>query len=138
MDSEIEALIGLPLRSVEKKDWTWFFSFADDANILTESKWRLISDGRVSITSEDHEHQFGLPTPVDATERVMSRTSGIAVTNASIHTTTGDLSVHFGEDIQLQFLQFSLGYDAWRAHLRGALIVCNGGGDISCFPPAQP
>ena len=59
-------LVGLQLKAVEKKDYSWFFTFDDGGSIATESFWRLITIEGVAVTSEDHGHQFGLPAPVDA------------------------------------------------------------------------
>ena len=44
----------------------WTFRLSDGGIIGAHSPWRLISHGRVHVTSLDHGHQFGLPQPVDA------------------------------------------------------------------------
>jgi hypothetical protein len=83
--SDCQPLVGQTLRSVEKKDYSWFFVFADDISIVTESTWRLLSEDGIIVTSEDHGHQFGLPAPVDAAERVLAGVSRKAVVIASPH-----------------------------------------------------
>ena len=70
--SYCQPLVSQTLRSVEKKDYSWFFVFADDISIVTESPWRFLDQDRIIITSEDHGHQFGLPAPVDAGESVLA------------------------------------------------------------------
>jgi hypothetical protein len=131
--SYCEPLIGHHLLSVEKKDHSWFFVFAHDVSVITESPWRLISDERIVVTSEDDGHQFGLLTPVDAAERVLSAVAGRTVEAASISEFSGDLSIEFSGQVHLQLLQMSCGYESWRLHFRGSETICMGGGEIAHF-----
>ena len=134
-ESHCQPLVGQTLRSVDKKDYSWFFVFADDISIVTESFWRFVREDGIVVTSEDHGHQFGLPAPVDAAQRVVAGISKKAVVvSASINRSTGDLSINFSDNCQLQFLQLSSGYESWRLYIRGNEIICNGGGDIAYFP----
>lgn len=126
-----QPLVGHRLRSLENRDYSWFFVFADDLSVVTEFPWRFIADGCIAITSEDDGHQFGLPAPVDAAEMVLHRTSGQDVIAASIDPDTGDLSIEFSGMLRLQLLQMSAGYGAWRIYAPGAEVVCTGGGDIA-------
>jgi len=132
--SEVEQLVGQSLRSVEKKGYTWFFEFADDIAIATESPWRFMNAEAIVVTSEDHGHPFGLPTPVDAAERVLSGAAEQTVIAASIGRATGDLSIEFGHRLRLQLLQMSCAYESWRLHIRGSETICTGGGAIVYFP----
>ena len=92
-----------------------------------------MSADSIVVTSEDHGHQFGLPAPVDAAERVLSRVAGQPVVAASIIRTTGDLSIEFAHQFHLQLLQMSCGYESWRLHIQGNETICTGGGDIAYF-----
>lgn len=129
-----EPLIGQYLRSVEKKDHTWFFKFADDITITTESSWRFMDMERIIVTSEDHGHQFGLPAPVDAAEMVLTRVTEQKVKDVSVSKPTGDLSIEFKQQLHLQFLQMSSGYESWSLQVYGSQVICLGGGDIEYFP----
>ena len=131
-NSYCEPLISQVLWSVEKKDFSWFFMFTGDISIATESSWRLLNDDGIVVTSEDHGHQFGLPAPVDAAQRVLSAVLGKPVVAASIIRPTSDLSVDF-EYTSLQFLQMSCGYESWRLSIRDNLTICLGAGDIAYF-----
>ena len=64
-------LVGQRLQSVSvtAESW-WSFHFDEHCSISTYGPWRLIEEGRIRVTSEDHGHPFGLPAPVDAVERV--------------------------------------------------------------------
>ena len=132
MNTDLQTLVGHPIRSVEKKDYSWFFVFTDGAIIVTETSWRFVTPDGIFVTSEDHEQQFGLPQPVDAGQRLMSRAAALLVTAVSIHPTTGDLTVNFA-DSELQFLQMSCGYEAWRLNLGDTETICTGGGQLAYF-----
>ena len=126
-------LISRPLLSVEKKDQSWFFTFGSDVQVITESPWRLISQKAIEVTSEDHGHPFGLPQPIDAAKRLRSQIGGRIVAAASIDPPTGDLNVEFSDDLTMEFLQMSCGYESWRLNAPGRQVICLGGGDIGCF-----
>jgi hypothetical protein len=132
-NSYSKPLIGQTLRSVEKKDYSWFFVFADEISIVTEGPWRFLSADGIVVTSEDDGHQFGLPAPVDAADRVLTGISRKTVVAASIIPSTADLIVDFGSQVHLQFLQMSCGYESWRLYIRGSETICMGGGDIAYF-----
>lgn len=125
-------LVGRQVTSVEKKDYSWFFSFDDGGSIATESFWRLISTQKVVVTSEDHGHQFGLPAPVDAAEVVKKEVGGKVVDQFILDEQTGDLSLHFG-DTTLQFVTTSAGYEGWRTRHGSQEIICGGGGGLAVF-----
>ena len=129
-DESSRPLVGTQLVSAERLDHSWLLRFGTDITLTTEVLWRLIDDGRIVVTSEDHGHQFGLPEPVDATARLLSSLRGRSVTAASIVPSSGDLAIDFGERTQLQFLQTSCGYESWRLSVRGSETICTGGGEI--------
>ena len=130
-DESTRPLVGAQLVSVERLDHSWFLRFGTDITLATEALWRLIDDGHIVVTSEDHGHQFGLPEPVDATARLLSSLQGCIVTAASIAPSSGDLALDFGERTQLQFLQTSCGHEAWRLSVRGSETICTGGSEIA-------
>jgi len=127
------ALVGQRLLSVEKRDYSWFFSLSEDVRVGTESPWRLLSQGRIIVTSEDDGHPFGLPEPVDAASRVLATVSNRTVESAEIDASTGDLTANFGGSTCLQFLQMSCGYESWRLYAQGNETICMGAGEIAHF-----
>ena len=127
-------LIGRQLLSVEKKDYTWFFAFGPGVTLATESPWRFIKQGRIVVSSEDHNQQFGLPAPVDAARDLLSCARGLIVEGASVAADAGDLTVQFPGGLVLQLLQLSSGYESWRLTANGSESICVGGGSITHFP----
>ena len=136
MDSNAycQALVGQRLEHLEKKDYTWFFTFSDQTKIATEAQWRFIDSERIVVSSDDHGHPFGLPAPVDAVEWVLERIGGKPIVVASIASKTGDLSIEFEGGYCLEFLQLSGGYESWRLDVDGTQTICTGGGEIVHFP----
>jgi hypothetical protein len=129
-------LIGQALRSVEKHDFTWCFSFTGGVSLATDAEWRLIDGGRVVTSSDDHGRQFGLPAPVDAARNAAERAAGRTVETASVLPEAGDLVVRFGDRLELQLLQLSCGHESWRLTAAGGEHVCTGGGAIVFVPRA--
>lgn len=129
----IPNIAGVRLRSVQKMDYSWFFTFTDSVSVATETPWRFVKGNRVDVTSEDHAHQFGLLNPVDASVCVLSAVQDTPIKTACIDTATGDLFVYFSDKIFLQFLQMSGGFEAWHLFAGGHEFICTGGGEIAIF-----
>jgi hypothetical protein len=134
MRPQLQSFVGKSLRSIEKLDWSWFFRFDAPLVIATEAPWRLITPQGVAVADWDHEHQFGLPEPVDASKRVLSSLPSLEVQSVTLDVLTGDLRLIFAENTYLQFLQMSSGYEAWRAQTADGEIICIGGGETVCPP----
>jgi hypothetical protein len=128
----IPDLAGARLRSVENKDYSWFFIFTDNVRVASDT-WRFVNGDHIVVTSEDHGHQFGLPSPVDASVRVSSAVRDAPIQTSRIDTATGDLFVYFSDKMFLQFLQMSCGYEAWRLFAGERKFICTGGGEIAVF-----
>lgn len=124
---------------VELNENVWAFVFTRSAQptctITVESIWRLIEDGRIALTSEDHGHPFGLPAPVDAEQQVRRAFADKPVLELAVDRTTGDLTVDFAGGARVQMLTTSGGYESWQAYFRSGgedvTLVGGGGGDLS-------
>ena len=130
MIPNLKWMIGLSIVAVEKKDYTWFFRLNDGAVIAaTDSPWRLVTPKGVAITSEDHGHQFGLPSPVDAAEIVKPQALGRRIDNCEVDKKTGTSSSTWDQFLLRSYV-FSSGYEAWHLTHSSLEIVCTGGGKI--------
>ena len=123
------------LSQVEKKDYTWFFTFEGGGSVNIDSAWRLISADGIIVTSEDHGHPFGLPEPVDAGKRVIGAVQNKRVSDYLCSKPTSDLTILFEGEIQIQFLNMSCGYESWTAWNNDVQIICLGGGELESFGP---
>jgi hypothetical protein len=83
-----------------------------DGTKLRADYWRVIKDGRASISSFDHKQQYGLPAPIDAVEMLIRDLQGQLITDAQHDKETGDLLLWFTNNIKCQILNFT-GYEIW-------------------------
>ena len=113
---------------------TWFVMFGDSLKITVECPWRLIHDGVIAISSDDHRQQFGLPAPIDAAERASSLLAGLVVQRVDVREGTADLFIHFERDLRLEIIPFSSGYESWQVSTpSGKSVVAQGGGQLSAW-----
>ena len=102
--------------------------------LATEMLWRLIQEGQIVVTSDDHGQQFGHSEPIHAVEKLRTRTMGRTVEEVKISALTGDLIIELSEKTYLQLFQLSSGYEAWRLTTSsGVDIFCRGGGIIALY-----
>jgi hypothetical protein len=110
---------------------TWRFNFENGVSVCAESFWRIVSGGKVAGTSGDHDHSFGLPSPVDSAARAGLLLYSKTVKAASIRSDTGDLIIEFIGDSRLEVLTTSSGYENWNIFFpTGERFICLGGGDL--------
>ncbi len=83
-----------------------------DGTRLQAFYWRLVQDGRVELTSFDHQKRYGLPAPIDAKKQVSNRLTGKICRNVHFDGDTGDLTLVLGETSKLQVFNFT-GYEIW-------------------------
>jgi hypothetical protein len=134
MTVDLSWLVGRRLKSVEKKDFSWFFILDDSSTVSTESHWRLIQQ-RVVLTSDDDGQLFGLTAPVNAAKRVTEVIGDKLVDRFELDECTGDLSLCFDNHATVQFITLSSGYEGWRLGHGDQQIICLGGGELSIFSP---
>lgn len=109
----------------------WVFSLGEAGAISVECPWRLIQDGRIAVSCEDHGQMYGRESPVDAGAVASSALADRAVTSASVRGGTADLVLHFGESLRLEIFPFSSGYESWSVTLPDcSRVVAQGGGDL--------
>ncbi len=133
MPADLTWLIGKRLAQVTKQDFTWFFTFQDGGRVLTESGWRLVTRTGIDVTSEDHDQMFGLKEPVDASARVIAATEEKKILGFRLAERTSDLAVTFEDEVLVEFLNLSCGYESWRAYHGSEEVICMGGGGVAHF-----
>ena len=134
MPADLTWLVGKRLVEAAKKDDSWFFIFTDGGRIVTESGWRLVTKKGIDVASDDHGHFFGLKEPVNAGTRVLTATKEKKILEFQIAERTSDLSVKFEDEVSLECLNLSCGYESWRAQHGAGEIICLGGGQLAIFP----
>ena len=132
---DLSWLVGQQIEGVTWSDpLPWLFSFSGGARLTVECPWRIIADGRIAVTSEDHAQQYGLPAPIDsaavATEQLATR----PVSDVRLAADTLDLLITVAGGAMLQITPFSRGYEAWQITSAGRRqIVAGGGGRVATY-----
>jgi hypothetical protein len=113
---------------------TWFVGLGDSLSISVDCPWRLIHDGGIAVSSDDHRQQFGLPAPIDAAGRASSLLAGAVVRRVEVREGTADLFIDFDGDRRLEIIPFSSGYESWQVSTpSGKQVIAQGGGQLSAW-----
>jgi hypothetical protein len=132
--SQLTLDVNARLLSIEAKEYSWHFTFTEGIRVTSETLWRLVGDGRVMWVSGDHLQVFGLPQPVDLVQEVQSAIADRPLTHLQVDD-KGDLLLSFaGDDVELQFLITSGGYESFRLEVSDRLYVATGGGRLVEVP----
>jgi hypothetical protein len=115
-----ESLLNLKGGSVQvvAVDGPWEFGSAciqllfQNGSMLRADYWRVSKDGRASLSSFDHNQQYGLPAPINAISELEEHLRTKVLLEARLDGETGDLLFRFTQDIKLQVLNVS-GYEVW-------------------------
>jgi Immunity protein 35 len=127
-------MVDLRLASVSRRDFDWVFEFDSKSLLTVAYLWRLLQDGRIRRTSEDHGQQFGLPAPVDAAADLNQRIAGKTITAAELQEGTLDLRLQFDRTHVLEIIPNSSGYEAWKLDYvkeRRTQYFADGGGRLA-------
>lgn len=114
-------------------------SFEFGSGVLhVECLWRIVAGGRLVLTSQDHEQQFGLPNPRDVYAVAESLLKGRCALALRVREETADLRVDFDGNFLLEVLADSSGYEPWQFTAPGVHLVALGGGGIADFSTVPP
>ena len=101
-----------------ENDW-WLTTGAGSAGVSISTFWRLRDPSRILVAVEDDEHWFGLPQPVDIEAEANAAMANLAVKDVDIDEATGDLRFAFRQDVHLEVIVTSAGYECWQAYKTG-------------------
>jgi hypothetical protein len=113
---------------------TWMLKFDRGARLGIETLWRIVTGDRVALTSEDHQQQFGLPAPIDAGAALRLAIRDKPIRVSSCNRVTGDLILEYDDDLRLEIIVTSAGYENWNLmRADGHQIIAIGGGAIAAY-----
>jgi hypothetical protein len=118
-----------------KVEGEWNFTFDDETVLRVGCLWRLVVQGRVALSGDDHLQKFGLDTPVDAGESAMRILSGKIVSAVELHEGTADIGVEFSDGTRLELVKNSSGYEPWGVSSKHINMFANGSGDVFLMEP---
>ena len=127
-------MVGCRLEVSFSEPLSWFFSFGGSLGIRVDCPWRLLHQGRIRISGEDHRQKFGLPAPIDAALIATSLLVGVVVRRVEVRNSTADLLLDFDGDWRLEIIPFSSGYESWQVSAPSSkTIVALGGGELCAW-----
>src|SRR5215204_427351 len=121
---------GHDVERVEFDGHNWFFRFSDGEWLRAGCLWRVLRNGHISLTSNDHGQLFGLNKPIDAELLATAALAGKEITSVAWDDGTADLSLSLGDDLWLQLVTDSSGYESWELFIDGKRYIAQGGGAV--------
>ncbi len=134
---ELSWLIGCSIARVEHEETgRWLFTFSSGGIIAAHCPWRLLHEGMIAVSSDDHGQRFGLPATIDAAAAIFEMVTSRAITAVRIANGTADLALDFGSAHELQIIPISSGFEAWETvSPSGFLLIAQSQGQLSGFKP---
>ncbi len=125
----LKNLVGSNIQSAEldsgAKSWLLKFNNGDTLNV--ECIWRLLEEGYLSSTSEDHDQFFGQKKPFNGIA-ALNEMSTHKILKVSVCQNTGDIDITLGKYFILQIIPTSAGYESWVYQQNdGQRFVASGG-----------
>src|SRR5271165_6286524 len=115
---------GLSISKIERlPPDDWVFHFGGGVVLNTQSRWRLLSQEAILLTSEDDGQQYGLPKPVDASASIRELLANRVVTTVEVDQASADLTIVFDNGTVLQIVNLSSGYEAWTLTSEGDFMM---------------
>ena len=112
----------------------WSLLLSDGSRVSVPCLWRLLRTGSLSSTSQDHGHLFGLPPPFDAVA-ALGELTGKAIHAVEVRADTGDLRLSFAEELTLEVINTSAGFEGWSAHHPTlGTVFATGSGELNATP----
>ncbi|WP_375314342.1 hypothetical protein WHZ77_15105 [Bradyrhizobium sp. A5] len=132
-------LAGHHVVTVTRREYDWNFSFGDSASsgLSAECPWRIVVANRIALASSDDGHQFGLTAPLDCEKVALTLLGSQAVERISIRADTGDISIIFSDNVVMEVLNMSSGYEGWQIGIPGLTVIATGGGELAIFARGQ-
>jgi hypothetical protein len=97
--------------------------------LSVESQWRLMSPKVILLTGDDDDGQkFGLATPIDAPTELRQHIEGHTVRSFTVDKASSDLILQFDNELRLEILNLSSGFESWVLNSKGLIVVGRNGG----------
>ena len=128
----LQTLTGKRVTSATSAEFSFHLGFDGGAALTIECLWRFVRDGVVVLSSRDHGHKFGLPTPVDALGQFELRVVDLVVSTATVPAGgPADLAIAFTDGLRLDCIVDSSGYESWSLSCPTPTFIVFGGGQVT-------
>lgn len=102
-------------------------AISGEYSLTQESLLRYVGKAGVFVSSADHNHQFGLPSPYDAEREIRNKIEGEVIRSVDVSPDTGDLTLRF-DDGRVEIICTSAGYEAYQLSGPNNLTMVGRGG----------
>jgi hypothetical protein len=111
----------------------WSVELSNGGSVQVETGfWRLSWPGGIVVCSQDHGHKFGLPAPVNVIEDAIAAIGNARIINAFVREGAPDLVLEFDNQLLLDVLVGSVGYECWHMYEpSGWHVIVRGSGEAS-------
>ncbi len=92
---------------------SWHFSFTERIFVFISGFWRLLVSNKVKFVSTDNGHYFGKENPLDLTYELPKLLKNKKLIEIQIDKDTSDLILNFSENVAVQILISSIGYETF-------------------------
>ncbi|WP_444921923.1 hypothetical protein ACJJID_06150 [Microbulbifer sp. CnH-101-G] len=116
----LQNIVGSRIESAkfDKPSKSWLIHFANGDSLNIECMWRLIEDGCICSTSDDHDQMFGRDKPFNG-EAALNEMAEHEILSAQCNDLVGDISIKLGEYFVLEVVAISAGYESWQYKQKG-------------------
>lgn len=113
----LQSLVGdhIEKAKYDKGTQSWLIQFKCASTLNVACMWRLLEEGVITSTSDDHGHPFGRETPFDG-EAALNDIKAHKILSVDAKVETGDINLKLGDYFTLQILPTSVGYESWQFH----------------------
>jgi len=120
--------------TVSEPCYPWVFGLGDSCSIIVECPWRILLEGKVRQSSENHAMKHGVPPPMHVAAEANRLFHGSSIVRAEIPRGTADLLIDLGGNLRLEVLPFFPGYEAWQLSTPGGRNLLAGvDGEVSAW-----
>ena len=114
-DLLLQNIVGSNIESAEfeTEAKSWFLKFRNGDTLNIECMWRLLEEGFITSTSEDHGQIFGLAEPFNGI-KALNEMSAHEIRAVIVCQETGDINITLGQYFILQIIPISAGYESWQ------------------------
>ena len=89
-----------------------------------------MSRDSILVTREDDGQRFGLPAPVDAEALLRQHVENHRLISVEVNTASSDLRLRFDNELALEILNLSSGYECWTLNSKDGSIMVGRNGQM--------
>ena len=131
---DLSWMVGRSINIVVREPcYPWAFDLGDSCHIIVECPWRILLEGKVRHSSENHAMKPGLPPPIHVAAEANRFFNGSPIVGAEIRH-AADLLLNLEGEVRLEVLPFVPGYESWQLYApEGRHVLAGVDGTLSAW-----